>query len=348
DFVQERHDASRRGGLCGRSEAGDGVGFVVERGDYVDQARDAEHFAHAPAGMQKFECATQPLHRDEPARKRAQARTVELRHICQIHQNLAHRLALQFPQARGHQIAIGADGQAAVKIDDGDVPRLPRRNFQWHMFLLRKRIIPGRGSPPQTGMNGNYTPRIAFVDAPLFRECQIARESPRRIKCGIEWQVTAAYPGLTCLFAPHNFARMEYLRLHRWRVTPREAARIQLRIRERLELTDRLPRIRTMAGADLAYDAKRNRAIAGVVVYHYPEMEEIERVWAESPITFPYVPGLLSFREMPALLKVFSRVRNAPDLIFYDGHGYAHPRRFGIACHLGVLLDRPTIGCAKS
>ena len=141
---------------------------------------------------------------------------------------------------------------------------------------------------------------------------------------------------------------MEYLRLHRWRVTPRQAARIQLRIRDRLELRDRLPPIRYVAGADLAYDAKRNRAIAGVVIYHYPEMEEIERVWAESPITFPYVAGLLSFREIPALLGVFARVQNVPDLIFYDGHGYAHPRRFGIACHLGVLLDRPTIGCAKS
>ncbi|HEV2615298.1 MAG TPA: deoxyribonuclease V [Candidatus Acidoferrales bacterium] len=138
------------------------------------------------------------------------------------------------------------------------------------------------------------------------------------------------------------------MRLHRWRVTPREAARIQLRIRERVELADRLPRIRVVAGADLAFDMARNRAIAGVVVYRYPEMEEIERVWSEVPIAFPYVPGLLSFREMPALLKVFSRVRNAPDLIFYDGHGLAHPRRFGITCHLGVLLDRPTIGCAKS
>ena len=138
------------------------------------------------------------------------------------------------------------------------------------------------------------------------------------------------------------------MRLHRWRVTPREAARIQLRMRERVELADRLPRIRCVAGADLAYDVTRNRAIAGVVIYKFPEMEEIERVWAESPVTFPYVPGLLSFREIPALLKVFRRVRHAPDLIFYDGHGYAHPRRFGIACHLGVLLDRPTIGCAKS
>ncbi|MGH9728873.1 MAG: deoxyribonuclease V [Candidatus Acidiferrales bacterium] len=159
---------------------------------------------------------------------------------------------------------------------------------------------------------------------------------------------TLNVPALTWLSAPHSFARMEYLRLHGWRVTPREAARIQLRIRERVELADRLPRIRVVAGADLAYDMARNRAIAGVVVYRYPEMEEIERVWVEVPIAFPYVPGLLSFREMPALLKAFSRVRNAPDLIFYDGHGLAHPRRFGISCRLGVLLDRPTIGCAKS
>ncbi|MFZ0213694.1 MAG: deoxyribonuclease V [Candidatus Acidiferrales bacterium] len=141
---------------------------------------------------------------------------------------------------------------------------------------------------------------------------------------------------------------MKYLRLHRWRVTPREAVQIQLRLRERVELTDRLPRIRIVAGADLAFDRARNRAIAGAVVYRFPEMQEIERAWVKAPLTFPYVPGLLSFREMPALLKLFARVRNAPDLIFYDGHGYAHPRRFGIACHLGLLLDRPTIGCAKS
>jgi deoxyribonuclease V len=141
---------------------------------------------------------------------------------------------------------------------------------------------------------------------------------------------------------------MKALRLHRWNVTAREAARIQLRLRERLELKDRLPKMETVAGADVALDLGRDRAIAGVIVYRFPEMEEIERAWAERRITFPYVPGLLSFREIPVLLKAFARLRRAPDLILYDGHGYAHPRRFGIACHLGVLLDRPTIGCAKS
>lgn len=141
---------------------------------------------------------------------------------------------------------------------------------------------------------------------------------------------------------------MDYQRLHSWKVSPREAVRIQLQLRSKLELTDRLPMVRRVAGADLAFDLDTNRAIAGVVVYSFPEMQEIERVWGESKITFPYVPGLLSFREAPALLKVFARIRNRPDLIFCDGHGYAHPRRFGITSHLGLLLDTPTIGCAKS
>jgi deoxyribonuclease V len=141
---------------------------------------------------------------------------------------------------------------------------------------------------------------------------------------------------------------MNSLRLHSWKVSPREAAQIQSQLRERLMLTDRLPRVRRVAGADLAFDLQRKRAIAGVVVYRFPEMEEIERVWDESPVAFPYVPGLLSFREIPAQLRVFARIRHAPDLIFCDAHGYAHPRRFGLACHLGILLDRPTIGCAKS
>ena len=141
---------------------------------------------------------------------------------------------------------------------------------------------------------------------------------------------------------------MKVLRLHRWAVTPRQAVRIQLRLRERFEPLDRLPPIKQVAGADVALDLRRKVAIAGVIVYEFPEMVEMERVWAQRPLTFPYVPGLLSFREIPVLLRAFSKLRHLPDLIFYDGHGYAHPRRFGIACHLGVLLDCPAIGCAKS
>lgn len=141
---------------------------------------------------------------------------------------------------------------------------------------------------------------------------------------------------------------MKTLALHPWEVTPAEARQIQLELRARVERRDRLLRLGHVAGADVALDLRRRCAIAGVVVYSFPALVEIEYATAERPLTFPYVPGLLSFREMPALLAAFERLEHEPDLIFYDGHGYAHPRRFGIACHLGVLLDRPTIGCAKS
>ena len=149
---------------------------------------------------------------------------------------------------------------------------------------------------------------------------------------------------------------MKALALHGWDVPPGEARRIQLQLRERMEREDRLPPLRWVAGADVAFELRRRRgscsgsgrAIAGVIVYSFPELAEVERATAERPLTFPYVPGLLSFREAPALLAAFERLRCEPDLIFCDGHGYAHPRRFGIACHLGVLLDRPTVGCAKS
>jgi deoxyribonuclease V len=141
---------------------------------------------------------------------------------------------------------------------------------------------------------------------------------------------------------------MKALALHAWDVTPQQAREIQLELRGRIERTDRLPPVRRMAGADVALDLDRGRAIAGVIVYRFPDMVELERTWAARPLAFPYVPGLLSFRETPVLLEAFERLRQEPDVIFYDGHGYAHPRRFGITCHLGVLLDRPTIGCAKS
>jgi len=140
------------------------------------------------------------------------------------------------------------------------------------------------------------------------------------------------------------------LRLHRWDVTPAEARALQLEWRGRIELGDRFGRIRRVAGADVAFDsaAPGGQAIAGIILFSYPGWEELERAEARHPLTFPYVPGLLSFREIPAILAAIERLRQTPDLIFCDGQGYAHPRRFGMASHLGVLLDVPTIGCAKS
>lgn len=152
---------------------------------------------------------------------------------------------------------------------------------------------------------------------------------------------------------------------HGWDVSPREARGIQERLREKWEGRDRLGVVRTVAGLDAAFVLKAsqalprnrsprqllrraNRAIAGVVVYRYPEMRELERATAEVPLRFPYVPGLLSFREIPALLAALGKLPVLPDLLFLDGQGYAHPRRMGLATHLGIVLDRPTIGCAKS
>ena len=134
----------------------------------------------------------------------------------------------------------------------------------------------------------------------------------------------------------------------RWDVTAREAVRWQEVWRERVETQDRYGPLHCVAGADLAFDPETNLAFAGVIVYRLPELAEVERRMVRRKLRFPYVPGLLSFRESPILLAAFARLRIDPDVILVDGHGIAHPRRFGIACHLGLLLDRPTIGCAKA
>lgn len=124
--------------------------------------------------------------------------------------------------------------------------------------------------------------------------------------------------------------------------------RLQERLRERVVLEDRFAAVHTVAGADLAFDPETGTAFAGVIVYRFPELVEIERRMARRKLRFPYVPGLLSFRESPILLAAFARLRTEPDLILIDGHGLAHPRLFGIACHIGVLFDKPVIGCGKS
>jgi len=124
--------------------------------------------------------------------------------------------------------------------------------------------------------------------------------------------------------------------------------RLQERLRERVVLEDHFERIRFVAGADIAFDPETDTAFAGVVVYRFPELEEVERRMARRKLQFPYVPGLLSFRESPILIAAFARLKTEPDLLLIDGHGLAHPRLFGIACHIGVLFDKPAIGCAKS
>jgi len=129
-------------------------------------------------------------------------------------------------------------------------------------------------------------------------------------------------------------------------LTPSEARRVQERIPPAVIRRDRLGRVRTVAGADIAL--RGDNGYAGVILYSFPELEEIERVSATGKLRFPYVPGLLAFREIPLLCEAFARLAQKPDLILADAHGWAHPRRAGMACHLGLVLDIPTIGCAKS
>jgi len=102
----------------------------------------------------------------------------------------------------------------------------------------------------------------------------------------------------------------------------------------------------SVAGVDIGIQGQRARG--AVVVLAWPGLEEIERAVAEQPVSFPYVPGLLGFREVPCLIEAFERLRTRPDVALVDGQGRAHPRRFGLACHLGVALDLPTVGVGKS
>ncbi len=143
---------------------------------------------------------------------------------------------------------------------------------------------------------------------------------------------------------------MRVQQLHDWSLTPRDAMRLQRELAARVVARGDPPEsaVRFVAGCDVAFEKARDRAVGAVVVLRYPELEVVERVVAEAPIAFPYVPGLLSFRETPLLVQAFERLEHTPDLVMVDGHGYAHPRRFGIACHIGLLLGVPTIGVAKS
>jgi deoxyribonuclease V len=136
--------------------------------------------------------------------------------------------------------------------------------------------------------------------------------------------------------------------LHPWNVTYEEAIKIQKYLKDKVILKKIDRRINYIAGLDVSYAKAANTIWTGVVVLDFPSLVKIEEGWAQSKVSFPYIPGLLSFREIPALLDVLRNIEVEPDLIFCDGQGIAHPRGLGIASHLGVLLRKPTIGCAKS
>jgi deoxyribonuclease V len=141
---------------------------------------------------------------------------------------------------------------------------------------------------------------------------------------------------------------MTSLPLHRWDLTPREAVEVQQRMRNMVRLRPLARPVGAIAGADISYNKFSETVFAGLVVLSLPDLRIVETAGVRSVAKFPYVPGLLSFREAPSLLEAWERLKTKPDVLIFDGQGIAHPRRFGIACHVGVLLDWPTIGCAKS
>lgn len=134
--------------------------------------------------------------------------------------------------------------------------------------------------------------------------------------------------------------------LHPWTLSPDEAVKVQTELRSRLVLAWDGREIATIGGVDVSLQGDQARA--AIVVLHFPRLIPLESAVASVPLTFPYIPGLLAFREGPAVLAAWQQLRHRPDLLLFDGQGIAHPRGIGIASQMGLWLERPTIGVAKS
>ncbi|MFW5664789.1 MAG: deoxyribonuclease V [Coleofasciculus sp.] len=141
---------------------------------------------------------------------------------------------------------------------------------------------------------------------------------------------------------------MEIYQRHSWTLTVEEATAIQNQLSREIITSDQLGEVKYVAGVDVGFEDNYAISRAAVAVLSFPELQLIEQAIARRPTTFPYIPGFLSFREVPVVLDALSQIKITPDLILCDGQGIAHPRRFGLACHLGLLITVPTIGVAKS
>jgi len=141
---------------------------------------------------------------------------------------------------------------------------------------------------------------------------------------------------------------MEVLKLHEWEVSGARAKEIQLRLAKRVVTENGVIDPHLVAGIDISSPDAQGVARGAVIVLSYPELNIVEAKIAHGKITMPYIPGLLSFRESPLILNACEKLSNIPDIVLIDGQGIAHPRRLGLASHVGLFLDLPTIGCAKS
>ena len=136
--------------------------------------------------------------------------------------------------------------------------------------------------------------------------------------------------------------------LHSWKVTVEEAIQIQENLRERIIVKNTFSKVGTIGGGDVSYRKDGNHLFGAAVVVSFPKMETLEIATGVGKVPFPYIPGLLSFREGPILIRTFQKLKIKPDIMIFDGQGVAHPRGMGLACHLGLWFDRPSIGCAKT
>lgn len=141
---------------------------------------------------------------------------------------------------------------------------------------------------------------------------------------------------------------MEPIIHHPWTLSEEEALNLQQELAAKVVKTDQLNEVKLVAGVDVAYQKDSYRLVAAVVILNAETLEIVETATAEDIERFPYIPGLFSFRELPPLIKAFAKLQRTPDLVVCDGQGLAHPRRFGLACHLGVIFDIATIGCGKT
>jgi len=143
---------------------------------------------------------------------------------------------------------------------------------------------------------------------------------------------------------------MKVRHLHPWDVTPHEAVKIQIALRGRLRLGENMfsGNVRYVGGADISYTRGDDRFFAAVVILEWPSLRTVEEATHAEKVTFPYVPGLLSFREGPPLIRAFEKLKRVPDVVLFDGQGIAHPRGFGLASHMGLILNVSSVGCAKT
>lgn len=131
-------------------------------------------------------------------------------------------------------------------------------------------------------------------------------------------------------------------------LSPAQAIELQNQLRKQIKIEPLKKQIRTIAGADISFNKYEETVYAGIIVLSFPDLKEVAKSTVISKTSFPYIPGLLSFREVPALLLAWNQLSIKPDLLVLDGQGIAHPRRMGIATHFGLVTDAPTLGCAKS